>query len=89
MTRIIHCRKYGAGQEGLAAPPMPGVAGNAIFEQVSAQAWREWQHLQTMLINEKHLNVREAAARAYLNEQRERFFDNEPHDRPSSYVPPV
>ena len=85
--RLVHCRKYGEELPGLAAPPMPGPLGQEIFEQISAKAWQEWQTLQTMLINEKHLSVREPEARKYLAEQRRRFFANETVDRAEGYVP--
>lgn len=88
MTRTVHCRKYQREMEGLEAPPMPGPKGQTLFETVSRQAWAEWQALQTMLINEKHLNLRDPEARRYLSEQRERFLDNEPVDRAEGYVPP-
>ena len=86
--RIVRCRKYGEELEGLESPPMPGAVGQVVFESVSRRAWEEWQHLQTMLINEKHLNVRDPEARRYLSEQRERFFDNGDYDRPGGYVAP-
>jgi Fe-S cluster biosynthesis and repair protein YggX len=73
--------------EGLAQPPMPGPVGERIYETVSKQAWEEWQDLQKMLINEKHLNVRDPEVRKYLSEQRDRFFDNEAVDRAEGYVP--
>ena len=41
-----------------------------------------------MLINEKHLNVREPGTRRYLAEQRERFFDNVEVDTATGYVDP-
>lgn len=85
--RTVHCRKYQKDMEGLAQPPMPGPAGETIFETVSKQAWEEWQDLQKMLINEKHLNVRDPQVRKYLSEQRGRFFDNETVDRAEGYVP--
>ena len=88
MTRTVTCRKYGDNQEGLDAPPMPGPAGEKIFQTVSKRAWSEWQALQTMLINEKHLELRDPATRKYLAEQRERFLDNLPVDRAEGYVPP-
>jgi Fe-S cluster biosynthesis and repair protein YggX len=88
MTRTVHCRKYGRELEGLDAPPMPGPKGQEIFESVSKQAWQEWQSLQTMLINEKHLDMRDPQARKYLNAQREKFFSNEPVDRAEGWVPP-
>jgi Fe-S cluster biosynthesis and repair protein YggX len=87
MSRTVTCRKYGEELEGLDAPPMPGPKGQEIFETVSRRAWQEWQDLQTMLINERALNVRDPEARKYLNAQRERFLDNEETDRAEGYVP--
>jgi len=88
MTRTIRCRKYQRELEGLDAPPMPGPKGQEIFETVSKQAWADWQALQTMLINERHLDLRDPAVRRYLAEQREKFLDNEDVDRAEGYVPP-
>jgi len=88
MARTVHCRKYNEEKEGLDEPPMPGPKGEEIYNNVSRQAWSEWQALQTMLINEKHLDMRDPDARKYLAAQRERFLDNEPVDRAEGYVPP-
>jgi Fe-S cluster biosynthesis and repair protein YggX len=41
-----------------------------------------------MLINEKHLDMRDPDARNYLSAQREKFLDNEPVDRAEGYQPP-
>lgn len=87
MTRTVICRKYGEELEGLERPPLPGPVGEEIFNTVSKRAWAEWQTLQTMLINEKALDLRNPEARAYLTEQRERFFDNEETDHATGYVP--
>ena len=54
---------------------------------MSAQAWNEWQDLQTMLINEKHLNMMDKEARKYLNEQRDKFLSGEEVDRAEGYIP--
>ena len=87
MSRTVHCRKYGEELPGLAAPPLPGAAGEDIFENVSAKAWQEWQQVQTMLINEHHLSMADREARTYLSEQMRRFLANEDYDRPAGYVP--
>ena len=87
MSRTVHCRKYGEELPGLAAPPLPGAAGEDIFENVSAKAWQEWQQVQTMLINENHLSMADREARTYLSEQMRRFLANEEYDRPAGYVP--
>lgn len=88
MSRMVMCRKFGEELEGLDVPPMPGAKGQDLFDNVSKKAWGQWQHLQTMLINEKHLNLRDADARKYLGEQMARFFANEAVDDAEGYVPP-
>lgn len=87
MTRTVHCSRYNEELEGLESPPMPGPLGEKIFEQVSKQAWHEWQALQTMLINENHLKLVDPQARKYLSEQMWRFFNNEEVDHAEGYVP--
>ena len=57
MSRQVQCRKYKTSLPGLEVPPYPGPKGEDIFNNVSQQAWEEWQAQQTMLINEKHLNI--------------------------------
>ena len=86
--RMVFCRKYRQELEGLDAPPLPGKRGQEIFETVSMRAWTEWQKHQTMLINEKHLSLIDPAARKYLAEQMERFFDNADVESAEGYVPP-
>lgn len=73
---------------GLSQPPFPGEQGRYIYDNVSAQAWQEWLAHQTRLINERHLNLADPAARAYLNQQRDDFLNNRDYDKPSGYVPP-
>ena len=87
MSRTVFCRKYQQELPGLAAPPLPGPAGEDIFEHVSAKAWQEWQNVQTMLINEHHLSMADRQARAYLSEQMRRFLADEEYDKPEGYVP--
>lgn len=88
MTNTVFCRKYQQELPALPFPPLPGKQGQEIQATVSKQAWEEWQALQTRLINEKHLNMLEPEARAYLMEQMQRFLDNETTDHAEGYVPP-
>jgi Fe-S cluster biosynthesis and repair protein YggX len=88
MSRSVFCKKYQQHLEGLDAPPYPGSKGQEIYDSVSKKAWNEWLSLQTMLINEHRLNVRDAETRAYLSEQMDKFFNNQETDRADGYVPP-
>lgn len=88
MTRTVFCRKYQKKLPGMDRPPMPGNLGQDVYENISLRAWQEWQQLQTMLINESHLSMRDAQARRYLMEQMQKFFNNEQHDRPAGFVEP-
>ena len=88
MTRMVFCKRYQKEMEGLERPPLPGARGQEIFESVSKQAWQEWQAEQTMLINEKHMNMMDPEARKYLQEQMEKFLAGEGHDRAEGFVPP-
>ena len=74
--------------EGLDAPPFPGAAGQELFENISRQAWGEWQKHQTMLINEKRMNTADPQARKYLREQMMKFLSGEDYERPAGYVSP-
>ncbi len=87
MSRTVFCRKYQKEMEGLPVPPMPGAKGQDIYEHVSKQAWTEWQKLQTMLINEKHLSLIDPRSREYLMEQLEKFLSNADYDKAEGYVP--
>ena len=87
MPRTVFCQRYQQELPGLESPPFPGSRGQEIFEQVSAQAWQEWQDLQTMLINEKHLNMMDKEARKYLNGQRDIYLSGGEVDRAEGYVP--
>ena len=88
MSRLIQCRKYQKQLPGLEQPPMPGAVGQDIFENISAKAWDDWQELQTMLINEHHLSLRDSDARKYLRDQMQRFFRNEETEKPAGYTAP-
>lgn len=88
MTRTVFCRKYGEELPGLPVPPYPGEKGREIYRTVSQRAWKEWLGQQTMLINERQLNLASADDRKYLNEQMDKFLDNEDYDRAAGYVPP-
>jgi len=88
MARNVFCRKYQKDLEGLEFAPYPGEKGQTIFATVSKQAWQEWLKHQTMLINEKHLNLMDPNTQDYLNQQLQGFLDNTDYDQAEGYTPP-
>lgn len=88
MARTVNCRKFKEQLPGLAQPPFPGPKGEDIFNNISQKAWDAWLEHQTMLINEKRLNMMDMASRKYLAEQREKFLSGEDYDQAEGYVPP-
>ena len=88
MVKNVFCTRLKKELPGLDAPPFPGARGQEIFEKVSAEAWAAWQDLQTMLINEKHLNMIDKEARKFLAEQRDKFLAGEEVDQAEGYIAP-
>ncbi len=69
MSRTVFCEKLKKESEGLAYQLYPGEIGEKIFASISKEAWAQWQHKQTMLINEKHLNMMDPEHRTFLETQ--------------------
>lgn len=88
MTRMVFCRKYQEEKEGLERPPFPGAKGQDVFANISKDAWKDWQAHQTMVINEKRLNLMDPASRKLLQEEMDRFFAGEEVTAIEGYVPP-
>ena len=88
MPRTVFCKKYQREMEGLDKPPYPGPKGQDIFEHVSKQAWQEWQAHQTLLINERRLNLMTPEARKFLQEEMDKFLSGEDFAKAEGYVPP-
>lgn len=87
MTRTVHCRKYKEDLPGLERPPYPGAKGQDVFDNISQKAWQDWMTHQTMLINEKQLNLLDAGTRVYLGEQMALFFSGDEFEKAEGYVP--
>jgi Fe-S cluster biosynthesis and repair protein YggX len=88
MSRTVHCRKFKEELPGLDRPPYPGAKGQDIYEHVSKKAWDEWQAHQTMLINERRLNMMDAGDRKFLQAEMDKFLSGEDYAQAEGYVPP-
>ncbi|CAL4043975.1 Probable Fe(2+)-trafficking protein [Buchnera aphidicola (Anoecia corni)] len=57
MKRIVFCNFYKKNLEGMDKIPYPGKLGKKIYKQISKKAWLKWIDYQTIIINEKQLNM--------------------------------
>ncbi|GLS90992.1 putative Fe(2+)-trafficking protein [Psychromonas marina] len=57
MSRTVFCSYLKKEAPGLAFQLIPGEIGKRVFDNISQEAWTEWQQKQTMFINEKKLNL--------------------------------
>jgi|TARA_B100001094_G_scaffold157161_1_gene152133 Fe-S cluster biosynthesis and repair protein YggX len=87
MKNTVFCRKYKKDLPRMDRPPFPGEEGEVIFSNVSKQAWMEWLQHQTMLINERQLDLSKKDSRDYLKSQLESFLNNESVDKADGFVP--
>ncbi|GGY96990.1 MAG: hypothetical protein PWP74_18 [Shewanella sp.] len=88
MARTVHCVYLNQEAEGLDFQLYPGEIGKRIFDSISKEAWAAWQHKQTMLINEKKLNMMNAEHRKFLEEQMVHFLFEGGDVQVEGYVPP-
>ncbi|AWL10815.1 putative Fe(2+)-trafficking protein [Saliniradius amylolyticus] len=88
MSRMIYCQYLKKDAEGLDFQLYPGDLGKRIFDNISKEAWAEWQKKQTMLINEKKLNMMDPQDRAFLEKEMEAFLFEGKEVQIDGYVPP-
>lgn len=88
MTRLVHCVKLNKSAEGLEKPPIGGELGQKIYENISKEAWVQWQARQTMIINENRLSVVDPKARATILHEMEKFLFGDGGETPAGYTPP-
>lgn len=68
MSRTVFCSYLKKEAPGLAFQLIPGELGKRIFDNISQEAWTQWQQKQTMLINEKKLNLMQLEDRKLIEE---------------------
>ena len=88
MSRTVFCQYLKQEAEGLDFQLYPGELGQKIFENISKQAWGEWQKKQTMLINEKRLNMMDPNDRTFLEQQMTAFLFEGKDVEIEGYTPP-
>lgn len=87
MSRTIFCTFLQRDAEGQDFQLYPGDVGKRIYNEISKEAWGEWMKKQTMLINEKKLNMMNVDDRKLLEEMIKFLFEG--HDvHIEGYTPP-
>jgi len=68
MARLVNCVVIGIEAPGLERVPYPGELGQRIFDNVSAEGWKQWVERQTMIINENGLSTIDPASLEILEQ---------------------
>jgi Fe-S cluster biosynthesis and repair protein YggX len=85
--RTVQCVKLQQELPGLETPPWPGELGQRIYDHVSAQAWKQWEERQKMILNEYRLLPWQKEAQELIAKHLEDFFFGEGAAPPPDYVP--
>ncbi|NMP30839.1 oxidative damage protection protein [Thalassotalea sp. M1531] len=88
MSRTVFCQNLNKDAEGLAFQLYPGEVGKRIFDNISKEAWGNWQKKQTMLINEKKMNMMNPDDRAFLEKSMVEYLFEGKEPEIEGYVPP-
>lgn len=89
MSRTVFCQNLKKDGEGLDFQLYPGEIGKRIFDNISKEAWGIWQKKQTMLINEKKMNMMQADDRAFLESAMVAYLFEGTEPVIDGYVPPT
>ncbi len=89
MSRTIFCTYLQRDAEGQDFQLYPGDLGKRIFQEISKPAWQEWMKKQTMLINEKKLNMMNADDRKVLEQEMVNFLFEGKDVHIEGYTPPA
>ena len=87
MSRTVFCQSLQKEAEGLGFQLYPGEVGKRIFDNISQEASKIWQKKQTMLINEKKMNMMEPNDRAFLENAMVAYLFEGKEPEIEGYVP--
>ena len=87
MSKTVFCQNLKKDAEGLRFQLYPGEVGKRIFDNISQEAWSNWQKKQTMLINEHKMNMMNPDDRAILEKQMVDYLFEGIEPKNEGYVP--
>ena len=77
MAHKVHCVVLNREAEGLETPPHPGELGQRIYQNVSAEGWKQWLERLAAIINENGINTADPRAIALVEKHMAGFFFKE------------
>lgn len=89
MSRTVFCQRLQKEAEGLDFQLYPGELGKRIYDNISKEAWVAWQQKQTMLINEKKLNMMNTEHRQLLEQEMVAYLFEGADIKVEGYTPPA
>ncbi|GDY27065.1 MULTISPECIES: oxidative damage protection protein [unclassified Agarivorans] len=88
MARTVFCQRLKKEADGLDFQLIPGDVGKRVFDNISKEAWTEWQKKQTMFINEKKLNLMNQDDRELLQAEMVKYLFEDGEVDIEGYTPP-
>ena len=88
MARTIFCTFLQRDAEGQDFQLYPGDMGKRSYNEISKEAWGQWQKKQTMLINEKKLSMMNPEHRNLLEQEMVNFLFDCKYVHIEGYTPP-
>ena len=90
MSRVVYCQVLKREAPGLDQVPHPGELGIRIYENVSAEGWRQWLDRLTIIMNEMRLSTADPQTLAVIEEQMQGFLFGEGAggQMPAGFQPP-
>jgi Fe-S cluster biosynthesis and repair protein YggX len=87
MAHEVNCIKLGHKAEGMAKLPFKGELGQRLYDNVSAEAWRQWLEHSKMLINEYRLDLTSESGQKLWMTECEKYFFGEGSTAPAEFRP--
>ena len=87
MARMVQCVKLGRVAEGLEEPPFDSPLGQKIYENISQEAWAQWQDHMKILLNEYRLQPWRKEHQDFIVAQMEQYFFGTGAEMPKEYNP--
>ena len=89
MSRTVFCQVLKREAPALDAHPYPGDLGQRIFDNISAEGWKQWLDRLTIIINENRLNTADPGSMQIIEQHMVGFLFDEGDmgQMPSGFVP--